>query len=153
MYKKLGIKISLCFADWIIQSKYIGKETLNVYNFPLKTPIRNCFGKLSLRSFQWCKIWSLEKRAGLLVINPLIFKNYKIPTNVTDENTKFSTKFEHCNPWFMWNIYIYDLFEIYMFTLSPNFVHCIKKFRVYSFVWFCFTWMKVMFNSMHYFLK
>ena len=45
----------------------------------------------------------LKKRVGVAkVINHLsvissIFKNYKIQTNVTDKNTKFSTKCVHCN--------------------------------------------------------
>ena len=29
------------------------------------------------------------------------FKKNENPQNVTDKNTKFSAKSEHCNPWFM----------------------------------------------------
>ena len=35
------------------------------------------------------------------VLFPPISKNSITPTNVNDNNTKFSTKYIHCNPWLM----------------------------------------------------
>ena len=65
---------------------------------------------------------------------PPICKNYEIPTNVTDKNTKFTTKSVHivtCGSFkiFISNIYIYIYIYIYgilMFMVWTHFVQCIK---------------------------
>ena len=75
----------------------------------------------------------LKKDLGLLYIRvlfPPIFKNYEIPTNVTDKNTKFSTKNVHIVTCGSFEILIYNikyLCEIHMFTVCTHFVQCIEN--------------------------
>ena len=66
----------------------------------------------------------------ILVLFPQIFKNYEISTNVTDNNTKFTTKSEDivicgsCEIYIC--IYIISICKIYMFTVCTHFAQCIK---------------------------
>ena len=94
------------FVDWISS-----QMTQNVYIFSshkiyMYFQIRGYFGKLPSYMIKiYNEIWSLEKRSG--VVSSECFKNYEIPTYVTDKNTKFTTKSVHIVTCGLFQIFTY----------------------------------------------